>query len=99
MSEQDPNRAEIRRIQRVLREMLRMARFAVTTGGMERGARQSAQQYNQCLQRLEQLGAVPAGFFVALPPEVSFEEVGAAAAHLASYVGDDEEPGRPGPGS
>ncbi len=69
---------------------------------MEKGARASAQQYNQTVQYLEEQGAIPRGFFQQLREDASFEEVGVAAAQLAGYIQEDDEPerrGRPDPSS
>lgn len=101
MSETEGTRQEIRRIRRMLRGMARLAKDATLTGSLQGGGRPAAQQYNQLVLRLEQIGLVPQGMFqpLAEAPEGSdastdeklFAEIGVAAALLASYLEPDEE--------
>jgi hypothetical protein len=63
------------------------------TGSLERGAPRAIQQFNLAVQRLEERGDVPPGFFPRLTEEASLDEVGVASLQLASYLGGEEEPG------
>lgn len=91
MSENPTQAAEVRRIRRMLLETARMAKEASLTRSLEKGARTSVLQYNHVLQHLEKLGAVPAGFFAALPEDATLDDVGIASAQVASYLEDDED--------
>jgi hypothetical protein len=68
-----------------------MAREVSMTGSLERGTRRAAEQFNRALQRLEELEAVPAGFFPRLTEEAAMDEVGVASLQLASYLDKGEE--------
>ena len=89
MSTPEPNPVDLRRIRRVLRETARLAREGSLTGSLQGGMRNAVRQYNQILRFLEERGAVPAGFFLAIPEDANFDEVGIAAAQLAGYLADD----------
>jgi hypothetical protein len=95
MTQEDQNAAEVRRIRRLLRQIARLAKEASLTGGLEKGARTSVQQYNRAVHVLEQhLEAIPDGFFPPLAEDASMEEVGVAAFQLAGYLEEDGEDSR-----
>ncbi len=91
MRENPTQAAELRRIRRLLRETARMAKEASLTRTLEKGARTSVVQYNHIVQHLERLQAIPPGFFAPLPEDATFDDVGVAAAQLASYLHEEDE--------
>lgn len=84
-------KVEVRRIRRVLRETVRLARDASMTGSLEDGRRSSLTQFNSSVRYLESVGALPGGLFQPLADEASFDEVGVAAAQLAGYLEEEGE--------
>lgn len=88
-----PNNDQIKKIGRMLSRIAEIAVQVSLTGSLEKGVEVSLQQYNASVQLLEQLGAVPAGFFLPLAADTGFDAVGVACAQLASYLGGDSEEG------
>lgn len=85
----DEIRLEKKVIVKLLREIQAMARHASMTGSMgHKGARILVETYNRCrASLLEQGDATVGALFPGLEPEAtSIDEVGAAAALLASYL-------------
>ena len=94
-STEQPN-DEIRRIAGLLSRMAELAEQSSLTGSLQQGVGQSVRQYNVSVQRLEQIGAVPAGFFAPLVAGATFDDVGVAAAQVAGYLGIPGEEGGSG---
>ncbi len=78
---------QIKNISRMLSRIAEIAEQASLTGSLEKGVGVSLQQYNASVRLLEQLGAIPGGFFSSLVPDSTFDAVGVACAQLASYLG------------
>ena len=87
----DINLKEVKAIARLLAKTAELAEQASLTGSYEDGTEQCVQQYNISVTRLEQLEAVPQGFFPPLVSGAGYGAIGVACAQLASYI--DEESG------
>jgi hypothetical protein len=100
MNATHPKDDPIRKIGRMLSSIAEIAEQASLTGSLEKGVDVSLQQYNASIQLLEQLGAIPVGFFSPLAADSSFDAVGVASMQLASYLGmgDGETPDQGGHG-
>ncbi|MCW3094429.1 MAG: hypothetical protein JWL77_47 [Chthonomonadaceae bacterium] len=83
----DTQQNEIKNIGNLLATTAEIAEQAGITGMYEDGARRCVQQYNASVKRLEELTAIPPGFFSPVPAEAGFGEVGIACAQLAAYLG------------
>ncbi len=57
------------------------------TGSLEGGARTLIGVYNKCLDSIEREDAAIKDLFPSLPENANMDEVGAAAALLAGYLG------------
>ena len=94
MPENDEEKAEIRRLQRLLQQISEIAQESSLTGGLTGGAPSAAKRYNSALGRLEELSVVSEGLFLPLPEGVSFDEIGVESKLLAGYLSTDVEPER-----
>lgn len=97
MSDTNPNRNELKRTVRMLREITELASHASLSGSLQGGAPRARQQFNAILSRLEQAGEISPGFFTPLADNVSFDETGVVASQLAAYIDDPEPEGRSHP--
>lgn len=93
MSDNTLNKKELKRTIRLLREIQGLAERASTTGTLQSGGGQAAQQINTILQRMEQIGEIPAGYFAPVPADSSFDAIGVVAAQLAAYLHEEEQEG------
>ncbi len=87
--------AQISHMRRMLEKTTQIAEHASVSGSFKNGAGFAVQQYNSWLRSLEEMEAVPVGFFVTLPEDSCFDTVGVACAILASYLQGSEEPAAP----
>ncbi len=85
----EANEKETKSIARLLAKTTELAEQTGLTGCYENGAGRCVWQYNASVSRLEELGAIPKGFFLPLPSDASFGEVGVASAQLGSYIDAD----------
>ncbi len=91
MTDDNANRAEIRRLRHLLREIAEVARHASLTGSLSDGARSAARRHNTVLKRLEQFGVLSPDLFQPLSEESSFDEIGVESSLLAGYLKEDAE--------
>jgi hypothetical protein len=92
---EENNRAEIRRIRRLLGQIYRMAEHASLSGALANGAPDAVEKYNLILRHLESKGYDVSVLFPPLPEDSSFDRVGVAARLLEGYLAEDAEE-RPG---
>lgn len=76
---------------KLLREIKKIAFDASLTGGFRKGAPTLVATYNKCLKTLTDKGdATAEALFTPLTESASVDEVGVAAALLASYIAPQE---------
>ena len=83
------NRADIRRLRRLLKEISELAQHASLTGALREGAPSAIRRYNAVLQQLERLGAVTPGFFGPLAETAGYDELGVDSKLLAGYIKEE----------
>jgi hypothetical protein len=77
---------------KLLREIKKIAFDASLTGGFRKGAPTLVTTYNKCLKTLTDKGDTTAeALFSPLPETATVDEVGVAAALLASYIAPQEK--------
>ncbi len=89
--QRDERRQELRRLARMLQNIVKTARDASLTGQLSGGKSVAIRQYHAILARLNALGVVDAELFPQLEDSASFDEVGFAASQLISFFQDEDE--------
>lgn len=78
---------EVGKMYNILREVRRLAANASLTGALEKGTPTLVAAYNKCLTALKEQGdETAAQLFPELAPNAGVDDVGVAAALLASYL-------------
>lgn len=86
MSNEHESQREIRRILRLLETTARIVETSAITDHFSDGAERCARQFNNALNLLAELGAVPDGLFEPLETEASFGDICFACHQVSAYV-------------
>ncbi len=86
MSNEHESQKEIRRILRLLETTARIVETSTITDQFSGGEERCARQFNNALNRLNELGAVPTGLFEPLETDAAFGDVCFACHQVAAYL-------------
>jgi hypothetical protein len=86
MSNERETQKEIRQILRLLEMTARIIETSAITDQFSGGEERSARQFNNALELLSDLGAVPEGLFEPLEDDASFGDICFACHQVAAYV-------------
>ena len=85
--------ADLKRLQRLLKEIVKVAEMASMSGAFDGGAADAVEKYNLILSRLVKRGVELDDLFPPLPPDASFDRVGVAAKLLSSFIVEETHEG------
>jgi hypothetical protein len=86
MSNEHESQKEIRRILRLLETTARIVEGAAFTDQLSGGEERCARQFNNALNRLNELGAVPRELFEPIETDAAFGDIGFACRQVAAYL-------------
>ncbi len=86
MSNEHESQKEIRRLLRLLETTARIVETSAITDHFSDGAERCARQFNNALNLLADLGAVPDGLFEPLETDASFGDICFACHQVSAYV-------------
>ncbi|RKU28293.1 hypothetical protein C6497_09925 [Candidatus Poribacteria bacterium] len=79
---------EIRALFHIVEQTAEIAEDSTLTQSFKEGERRCITQFNNVLERLNEMEAIPADLFDPLPDEATFSEISIACHHLAAYLNE-----------
>ena len=79
---------EIRALFHIVEQTAEIAEDSTLTQSFKEGERRCITQFNNVLERLNEMDAVPTDLFDPLPEEATFSEISIACHHLAAYLSE-----------